>query len=150
MFQPEHVAACCAAMRTALDEAGFTAVPVSVKCRLGVDDRDSYEQLVEFIQTVAAAGVVDFVVHARKADLSLNAARNRTVPPLRPEVVVSLVRDFPQLRFTLNGGVTSLEEVHSWIAKGVHGVMIGRRASAEPYLFSQWRPDDTPHAAAPR
>ena len=80
------------------------------------------------------------LVHARaqEPDLSLGTAFRRTVPPLRPEVVVSLVRDFPQLRFTLNGGVTSLEEVHSWIAKGVHGVMIGRRALRGALLFAQW------------
>jgi tRNA-dihydrouridine synthase A len=143
MFDPPLVAACCSAMRAALDASGFSAVPVSVKCRLGVQRHanehahDSYESLREFVQTVAAAGVRHFVVHARVADLSLNAARNRTVPPLHPERAVRLAREMPHLRFTLNGGLGSLEAAWGWLACGVlDGVMIGRRANTEPYLFA--------------
>ncbi len=137
MFEPALVAACCASMRTALADAGYAHVPVTVKCRLGVDERDSYAELHEFVTTVAAAGVTHFIVHARKAILGLDTIKNRSVPPLKHEWVLRLVADFPRLRFSLNGGVKSLEEAQLLLEQGVHGVMIGRRANADPYMFAR-------------
>jgi len=122
MFDPPLVAECCAAIINAV------SIPVSVKCRLGVDHRDSYEELHEFVSTVSAVGVKHFIVHARKAILGLDTTKNRSVPPLRYEWVLRLVDDFPQLFFTINGGINTLETARDLIAKGLHGVMIGRRS----------------------
>ena len=132
MFEPQRVADCCAAMIAAVGGR----CPVTVKCRLGVDDRDTYEELHEFVRVVAAVGVTHFIVHARKAILGLDTVKNRSVPPLRHEWVLRLIDDFPALKFTLNGGVTSLAAAAELLARGVHGVMIGRRSSADPYMFA--------------
>ena len=137
MFEPALVARCCAAMRAALDEAGYAHVDVTVKCRLGVDERDSYDELHDFISQSAAVGVSHFIVHARKAILGLDTIKNRSVPPLRHEWVLRLVADFPSLRFSLNGGIRCLEEAQALLERGVYGVMIGRRANAEPYMFAR-------------
>ena len=140
MKEPERVASCCAAMVAAVAKAasdgelgGRTPPPITVKCRLGVDKVDSYEELTHFISTVAAAGVTHFIVHARKALLNLNTIQNRSVPPLRHDWVFALVGEFPQLTFTLNGGVASVEEAHALLERGVHGVMVGRKANSDPY-----------------
>ena len=138
MLQPQLTAECCLAMRSALDAAGFLNVPLSVKCRNGVDERDSFDELLSFVQGVSRAGVRHVIIHARKADLTLNAARNREVPPLRPEWGVRLCHAMPCLQVTLNGGIRSIDEASSWCAKGAHGAMIGRRANTEPYLFAAW------------
>ncbi|CAI5514878.1 unnamed protein product, partial [Closterium sp. Naga37s-1] len=132
MLSPKVVAAICAAMG---EVAGAAGVPVTVKCRIGVDDCDSYEQLHEFISKVSSLSPVrHFIIHARKALLKgLSPAQNRTVPPLKYEYVFALLRDFPSLSFTLNGGVTSLEQASELLAKGVHGVMIGRAAYNTPW-----------------
>jgi len=112
-------------------------VEVTVKCRLGVDARDSYEELHEFISTVAAAGVRHFIVHARKAILGLDTVKNRSVPPLRHEWVLRLVADFPRLKFTLNGGVTSVEQVvHAWRAAPAHSYRGAISRIVEP--VSSW------------
>ncbi|CAI7902826.1 unnamed protein product, partial [Closterium sp. NIES-54] len=89
----------------------------------------------EFISTVSSLSPVrHFIIHARKALLKgLSPAQNRTVPPLKYEYVFALLRDFPSLSFTLNGGVTSLEQATELLAKGVHGVMIGRAAYNTPW-----------------
>ena len=87
--------------------------------------RDTYEELHEFVRVVAAVGVTHFIVHARKAILGLDTVKNRSVPPLRHEWVLRLMDDFPALKFTLNGGVTSLAAAAELLARGVHGVMIG-------------------------
>ncbi len=106
MAQPELVAACVAAMRDAV------RVPVTVKHRTGVDDRDSLEQLLHFVSVVADAGAARFTVHARKAWLSgLSPKENRTIPPLRYEMVYRLKETFPNLVVELNGGVKTLSEV---------------------------------------
>jgi tRNA-dihydrouridine synthase A len=130
MAEPETVAACVRAMRETV------AIPVTVKTRIGVDDRDSYEALVDFVGTVADAGCGTFVVHARKAWLSgLSPAENRNVPPLRYDMVYRLKRDFPALEIVLNGGVTSLDIARTHLAH-VDGVMIGRAAYQDPYLLA--------------
>lgn len=134
MFEPERVRDCCAAMIAAVGDLA----EITVKCRLGVDKKDSYEELTHFIRTVSSAGVTHFIVHARKALLGLSTIQNRHVPPLRHEWVFRLVDEFPHLRFTLNGGVSSVDEVHMLLQRGnVHGVMLGRRANADPYLFAR-------------
>jgi tRNA-dihydrouridine synthase A len=128
MKEPGLVADCVAAMASA-------GLPVSVKTRIGVDDRDDYDSLAGFVARVAAAGCRHFIVHARKAWLEgLSPHENRTLPPLRYDVVHRLRRDFPALRLELNGGLTSVADVRRELAV-VDGVMIGRQAYSEPWLL---------------
>jgi tRNA-dihydrouridine synthase A len=90
-----------------------TKLPVSVKCRLGVDDNDTYPELVEFVKIVSQeAGVSKFIVHARKAFLKgLNPKANRKIPPLNYNWVLNLKSDFPDLEFVINGGFDTIEKV---------------------------------------
>lgn len=114
-----------------------THTDISVKCRIGVTGRESYDELVDFIEAVKAGGVRHLIVHARCCVLrGLTPAQNRSIPPLHPEVVYNLVEDFPELKFTLNGGITSFEAAKEHL-KSVHGVMIGREAYRNPWYFSQ-------------
>ncbi|MBD2327347.1 tRNA dihydrouridine(20/20a) synthase DusA [Alkalinema sp. FACHB-956] len=130
MLQPEQVADCVAAMMAA------TKIPVTVKHRIGVDDRDSYEDMVNFVKTVAAAGCTRFTVHARKAWLKgLSPKENRDIPPLRYEDVYRLKREFPDLTIEINGGITTLEAATEQL-QTVDAVMIGRAAYDHPYLFA--------------
>jgi tRNA-dihydrouridine synthase A len=130
MAEPDLVAACVAAMRAATD------LPVTVKTRIGIDERDSYQELADFVRRVAAGGCTVFIVHARKAWLSgLSPKENREIPPLRHEVVHRLKRDFPELTIVLNGGLTTLEQVTEHLRQ-VDGVMIGRAAYENPYLLA--------------
>ncbi|WP_448560864.1 tRNA dihydrouridine(20/20a) synthase DusA [Trichothermofontia sp.] len=130
MLQPERVAECVAAMRAA------TSIPVTVKHRIGVDDRDRYEDLVQFVTTVAAAGCQRFTVHARKAWLQgLSPKENREVPPLRYGDVYQLKQAFPQLRIEINGGITTLAQAQNHL-QTVDAVMIGRAAYDQPYLLA--------------
>lgn len=131
MAEPELVADCIAAM------CGAVAIPVTVKSRIGIDEHDSYPELVHFIQTVADAGCKTFIIHARKAWLSgLSPKQNREVPPLRYDFVYQLKIDFPQLEFILNGGVTSLTQAEA-VLQQVDGVMVGREAYQNPYLLAE-------------
>ncbi|WAR47073.1 tRNA dihydrouridine(20/20a) synthase DusA [Methylomonas rapida] len=131
MAEPELVAECVSAMRQAV------AIPVTVKSRIGIDDLDSYQALVKFIETVAGAGCETFIVHARKAWLSgLSPKQNRDVPPLRYEVVFELKRDFPHLNIVINGGITTLDAARE-LLNHVDGVMLGREIYHNPYLLSQ-------------
>ena len=131
MAQPELVAACVAAMRQAVH------IPVTVKSRIGIDDRDSYEELTHFIATVAAAGCETFIVHARKAWLSgLSPKQNREIPPLRYDVVKQLKRDFPQLTIVINGGISTLDAAQDLLVE-LDGVMLGREIYHNPYLLAQ-------------
>jgi len=130
MAEPDLVAECVAAMSQAV------VIPVTVKSRIGIDERDSYQELVHFITTVASAGCLTFIVHARKAWLSgLSPKENREVPPLRHEVVYQLKKDFPQLTIILNGGITSLNQAEEML-KNVDGVMMGREAYHNPYILA--------------
>ncbi|WP_051040298.1 tRNA dihydrouridine(20/20a) synthase DusA [Methylomicrobium album] len=132
MAEPELVAECVAAMRNAV------SIPVTVKSRIGIDDRDSYEELAHFIGTVADAGCRTFIVHARKAWLKgLSPKQNREVPPLRYEMVYRLKQDFPPLRIVLNGGITTLEQAEEALRNGVDGVMMGREAYHNPYILAE-------------
>ena len=131
MAEPARVAACAAAMKAAV------AVPVTVKCRVGIDDRDRYEDLLGFAETVAAAGADGLIVHARKAWLSgLSPAENRTLPPLRHDRVHRLRRDPAPLPVVLNGGIATPEAAVAHLAR-VDGVMIGRAAYATPMLLAE-------------
>lgn len=131
MAQPERVAEGVAAMMAA------SPLPVSVKHRIGIDDRDRYEDMATFVDTVAQTGCRHFSVHARKAWLQgLSPKDNRTVPPLRYGDVHRLKRDFPHLWVEINGGLTRLDQATEQLAQ-VDGVMIGRAAYDNPYLFSQ-------------
>ncbi|KAJ8449993.1 hypothetical protein Cgig2_029355 [Carnegiea gigantea] len=107
-----------------------TNVPVTVKCRIGVDDHDSYNELCDFIYKVSSTSPTKhFIIHSRKALLNgISPAENRTIPPLKYEYFYGLVRDFPDLMFTINGGINSVEEVNAALKKGAHGVMVGRAA----------------------
>ncbi len=130
MAEPDLVARCVAAMKDAVH------LPVTVKTRIGIDDKDSYQELVHFIGTVSEAGCDTFIVHARKAWLhGLSPKENRTIPPLRYDVVLRLQGDFPQLRFELNGGITTLDQVEGHL-KDFAGVMLGRAAYENPYLMA--------------
>lgn len=131
MLEPRRVAQCVRAMRAA------AGVPVTVKCRIGVDETEHYEFLRGFVETVADAGSTCFIVHARKAWLSgLSPKENREIPPLRYERVYRLKQDFPQLTIVLNGGVRTLAECERHLRE-VDGVMLGREAYENPYLLSQ-------------
>jgi tRNA-dihydrouridine synthase A len=130
MAEPERVAACVAAMHDA------ASVPVTVKTRIGIDDRDDYEFLLQFVDKVAAAGCEYFVVHARKAILAgLSPKENRCIPPLRYDVVYRLKREFPTLTVVLNGGVESVIQVREHL-EHVDGVMIGRKAYGDPWFLA--------------
>ena len=130
MAEPGLVADCVAAMRSACE------LPVTVKTRIGIDDRDSYDDLLAFIEPVQAAGCSVFIVHARKAWLKgLSPRENRSKPPLHYERVHQLKRDFPSLTIVINGGIESLQEAGTQLAH-VDGVMIGRAAYQNPYLLA--------------
>jgi tRNA-dihydrouridine synthase A len=130
MAEPELVADVCAAMIDA------TALPVTVKTRIGIDDKDSYEELVAFITKVSAVGVKSFTIHARKAWLTgLSPKENREIPPLDYPRVYRLKREFPNLEFAINGGIRSLEDAKLQLDH-VDGVMIGRAAVDDPWLFA--------------
>ncbi len=134
MGRPELVADCVKAMVEACD------IPVTVKHRIGIDHMESYEQLLEFIGTVAAAGCRVFIVHARKAWLhGLSPRENREIPPLNYPWVYRLKRDFPQLSIVLNGGISSLAECQQHL-QHVDGVMVGREAYQNPWLLAEVDP----------
>ena len=123
MKDPDLVAECVAAMLAA------SALPVSVKCRIGVDDQDPASALPRFVKKVTAAGVTDIAIHARKAWLQgLSPKENRDIPPLDYEIAAKMKREFPQLHISLNGGITSLDAAEAALAGGFDGVMIGRAA----------------------
>jgi tRNA-dihydrouridine synthase A len=127
MREPALVADCIAAMRAAV------RVPVTVKCRLGVDEQEDYGVFLAFIDTVATAGCTRFIVHARKAWLQgLSPKENREIPPLRHDWVQRLKRERPELTVLVNGGLRELDEVQAQLAH-VDGVMVGRAAYHEPY-----------------
>ena len=127
MKSPDLVAECAAAMMAA------SSVEVTVKCRIGVDDQIPAEILPAFLETVAAAGVSRFTIHARKAWLQgLSPKENRTTPPLDYDIVVQMKRDFPDLHLTINGGINSLAEAKAHLSAGMDGVMIGRAAYQRP------------------
>ncbi|KAL7158090.1 hypothetical protein ABFS83_02G119300 [Erythranthe nasuta] len=112
-----------------------TDVPVTVKCRIGVDDHDSYNELCDFIYKVSSQSPTKhFIIHSRKALLNgISPKENRSIPPLKYEYFYALVRDFPDLQFTINGGINTVDEVHTARMEGAHGVMVGRAACKDPW-----------------
>lgn len=130
MLEPELVARLYEAMARA------TLIPVTVKCRIGVDDQDAESDFTRFIETVSGAGCRTFIVHARKAWLSgLSPKENREVPPLDYERVERLKHARPDLEIILNGGIATLEEARRHL-EWADGVMIGRAAYQTPYVLA--------------
>jgi tRNA-dihydrouridine synthase A len=129
MREPALVADCMAAMRDAV------SLPVTVKCRIGVDDQNPEESLRTLIAMSAAAGVTRFAVHARKAWLDgLSPKENRDVPPLDYDLVYRIKRENPALEITLNGGIQTLDQAQAHLAH-VDGVMLGRAAYQNPVIL---------------
>ena len=144
MTQPELVADAVEAMQQAVK------IPVTVKQRIGVDECDRYEDMVNFVRIVSQAGCTNFSVHARKAWLQgLSPKENRDVPPLRYEDVYRLKQDFPHLFIEINGGITTIEQTKTHL-EYVDAVMIGRAAYDRPYIFATVDRDIFGEAVTPR
>jgi tRNA-dihydrouridine synthase A len=142
MLNPELVADCVRSMRDAVQ------VPITVKCRIGIDDQDSYEFFTRFVDEVVAAGVDALIVHARAAILGglgrdgvlhsgLSPKENREVPPLKYDYVHRLKAEHPALPLIINGGFTDLPSVLAQMELGLDGVMLGRAAYHNPRLLAQ-------------
>lgn len=130
MAYPEKVAEAVRAMKQACD------IPVTVKHRIGIDGRDSYGQLQDFVGTVAEAGCAHFIVHGRIAILQgLSPKENRDVPPLKYDTVYQLKRDFPDLEIIINGGLKTLADCQQQL-NHVDGVMVGREAYQRPWMLA--------------
>jgi len=152
MKNPELVAACVTAMRGAVD------VPVTVKCRIGVDDQTPEEILPDFLSRIRDAGVKRVAIHARKAWLQgLSPKENRDIPPLDYDLVHAMKAAFPGLHISINGGIEGLAEAQDHLARGLDGAMIGRAAYHTPWdtlsradslIFGHADPYETPHDAA--
>lgn len=127
MTEPTLVADCVRAMRDAVD------IPVTVKCRIGVDDQNPATVLPDFLERVSAAGVDRFTIHARKAWLQgLSPKENRDIPPLDHDLVHRMKQRFPHLHLSVNGGIDSLDQAQAFLDAGLDGVMIGRAAYHDP------------------
>lgn len=130
MNHPDLVASCIERMTRVVD------IPVTVKTRIGVDDRDSWEDFQGFVETVAATGCSVFIIHARKAWLQgLSPKQNREIPPLSYETVYRLKQEYPELTVVINGGITETSAVEDHLDH-VDGVMIGRAAYENPWLLA--------------
>jgi tRNA-dihydrouridine synthase A len=130
MAQPELVADCVAAM------SAKAQIPVTVKCRVGIDEMESYQAFEHFISTVAAAGCGIFIVHARKAWLKgLSPKQNREIPPLKYDYVHRLKDERPELTIVINGGIKTMAAAQEQL-RHVDGVMIGREAYHNPYILA--------------
>ena len=131
MKEPELVARCIKAMKNS------TSLPVTVKCRIGVDEMEENRHLDEFIEVVHQSGCETFIVHARKAWLQgLSPKDNREIPPLNYKRVYKLKEKFPQLNIVINGGITSIDDSLEHL-KYVDGVMIGRKAYDDPFILTE-------------
>jgi tRNA-dihydrouridine synthase A len=158
MAEPELVAQCVAAM------AGAVSIPVTVKCRIGIDDSEEFSFLNSFIKEVSNAGCQKFIIHARKAWLNgLSPKENREVPPLRYEIAQQVKEAYPQIEIILNGGVKTITDIRAHLSHlchpresgdlvvqmhkipafagmtsgGFDGVMIGREAYQNPWLLAE-------------
>jgi len=130
MLEPNLVAECVAAMNQAV------SIPVTVKCRTGVDKQEDYDSLSQFIQTVSQTGCTSFIVHARNAWLKgLSPKQNRDIPPLRYDYVHQLKKDFPAFFIAINGGIKDLDVAAKHL-QFIDSVMIGREAYHRPYLLA--------------
>jgi tRNA-dihydrouridine synthase A len=131
MAHPALVADCVKAMRDAV------SIPVTVKHRIGINGRDSYAQLCDFVGQVRDAGCGSFTVHARIAILEgLSPKENRDIPPLRYDIAAQLKKDFPELEIVLNGGIKTLADCTLHL-QTFDGVMLGREAYHNPYLLAE-------------
>jgi len=131
MREPDLVASCVDTMIEACD------IPVSIKSRIGIDEMESYEQLSDFIYRIHKKGCQHFIIHARKAWLQgLSPKQNRTIPPLNYPWVYQIKKDFPLLKITINGGITSTKEVLKHLNK-VDGVMLGRAIYNQPFTLTE-------------
>ena len=131
MAEPDLVAECVAAMGEA------ASLPITVKCRIGIDDQDAEESLDKFVDGVAAVGARTFIVHARKAWLKgLSPKENRDMPPLDYGRVARLKARRPELEIVLNGGIEFLASARAHLGE-VDGLMLGRAAYADPYLLAE-------------
>ena len=131
MKEPNLVAQCVEMMIERCD------VPITVKHRIGIDDMESYEQLSEFVDLISQKGCQHFIVHARKAWLTgLSPKENRTIPPLNYPWVYQLKKDFPNLKFSINGGIDSCEDIVGHL-EHVDGTMLGRSIYHNPFLLEQ-------------
>jgi tRNA-dihydrouridine synthase A len=132
MLKPALVADCVRRLRAA------THLPVTVKCRTGIDDRDDYEFFAAFVDAVATAGIDALIVHARSAILSgLSPKENREIPPLQYDHVHRLKRERPELTVILNGGLIDGAQARAQLAAGVDGVMLGRAAYHRPAVLAE-------------
>ncbi|MEM8802088.1 MAG: tRNA dihydrouridine(20/20a) synthase DusA, partial [Pseudomonadota bacterium] len=128
MKTPGLVADCVAAMQDAVE------VPVTVKCRIGVDDQEPERVLPNFLERLRAVGVREVAVHARKAWLQgLSPKENRDIPPLDYDLVRRMKADFPDLAIVVNGGIGSLDAAEAFLDDGLDGVMVGRAAYQSPW-----------------
>jgi tRNA-dihydrouridine synthase A len=135
MAEPELVAQCVLAMKRAV------SIPVTVKCRIGIDDQDAETALFAFAHAIVDAGADALIVHARKAWLNgLSPKENRDVPPLDYELVYRLKASVPNVPVVINGGIGSLEEAKTHLAH-VDGVMLGRAAYREPWRLASVDPE---------
>ena len=142
MAEPRLVADGVKAM---LDVVG---VPVTVKHRIGIDRVESYEFVRDFVGTVSMAGCQTFIVHARNAWLQgISPKENRELPPLKPDWVLRLKSDFPQLFFVINGGIVSMAQIHQHLSD-LDGVMVGREAYHNPWLLTEWDTESGHHTPA--
>lgn len=131
MLQPELVRDCIAAMQSAVN------IPVTVKCRIGIDKQESYSFLKNFVSTVQESGCRTFIIHARNAWLNgLSPKENRNIPPLRYDLVYQLKQDIPDLEIIINGGIKTYTDIDEHL-KFVDGVMLGREAYHNPYILSE-------------
>lgn len=128
MKRPHHVAACVGSMQAAV------SIPVTVKCRLGVDDQEPEKTLPVFLRAVADAGIRQVTVHARKAWLKgLSPKENRDIPPLDYDLVARMAEAFPDLSIALNGGLATIDDARKVFDLGLDGAMIGRAAYHRPF-----------------
>ena len=131
MAEPALVRDCIGAMRDAV------SVPVTVKCRIGIDDQDDEEDFDRFVETVSQSGCTTFIVHARKAWLKgLSPKENRDIPPLNYHRVYRLKQNRPGLNIIINGGINTLDEAEAHLAH-VDGVMLGRAAYHTPWILNE-------------
>jgi tRNA-dihydrouridine synthase A len=132
MLKPDLVADCVRGLRDA------THLPVTVKCRTGIDDRDDYDFFAAFADSVAAAGIDALIVHARAAVLAgLSPKQNREIPPLKYDYVYRLKRERPDLTVIMNGGVSDSAAVRAHLSAGLDGAMLGRAAYHRPALLAE-------------
>ena len=134
MLEPNLVAECLSSMDNSV------TIPVSIKCRLGVDNNEDYEFVHNFISIVKQSGIKIFIIHARNGILKgLSPRQNRNIPPLKYDYVYRLKEDFPDLKIIINGGIKNLDESSIHLRK-VDGVMIGRAAYDNPFMLREIEP----------